>query len=248
MIDGFIKMPRALSLYSELREHDAFFVLYMLLCLMRFRETHMDGVHVGINQLVISKPELASRCNVSVSRLKYILSTFEKAGGITTENNGNKSTIITVRERYLPDAQTAENPQGRHKRYKNVVGQSRLIFGGNEDKAEKMPDADGEKKAYGAFMNVYLTDDEYNKLSRYSKKCAAWIDKLSAYMHSNGKDYPDHYATLIGWISDENAKNEQDEKSEKRTYAGSFTVREEELNAIMERARNTAPVLKKRNR
>lgn len=58
-----------------------------------------------------------------------------------------------------------------------------------------------EKKQFGEFGNVKLTDEEYEKLcSRFSKEeTDKTIEDLSGYMQSKGKAYKDHYATLINW-------------------------------------------------
>ena len=58
-----------------------------------------------------------------------------------------------------------------------------------------------EKKQFGEFGNVKLTDEEYDTLcSRFSKEeTNKAIEELSVYMQSKGKAYKDHYATLINW-------------------------------------------------
>lgn len=55
------------------------------------------------------------------------------------------------------------------------------------------------KKAYGIFGNVYLTDEEYRLLTKDSEDAKRRIDSFSAYMRSSGKEYNDHYARLISW-------------------------------------------------
>ena len=53
------------------------------------------------------------------------------------------------------------------------------------------------KKMYGEFKNVKLTDEEYEKLKE--KGLLPYIEKLSSYIASKGKKYKSHYATILTW-------------------------------------------------
>lgn len=86
-----------------------------------------------------------------------------------------------------------------------------------DNKQENIPD----KKPYGEFANVLLTDDELEKLKSDYSDCNKYIEDLSLYLKNNpkkltGKDaYKSHYATIKTWIR-------RDEKDGKRkpTSAG----------------------------
>ena len=54
-----------------------------------------------------------------------------------------------------------------------------------------------EKKKYGEFGNVLLTDQEYHKLEKAN--LLAYIENLSQYIASKGKKYKSHYATILTW-------------------------------------------------
>jgi len=57
-----------------------------------------------------------------------------------------------------------------------------------------------EKKGWGEFQNVLLTEAEYQKLhDRFNKETSALIERLSTYIASTGKRYKSHYATLLSW-------------------------------------------------
>lgn len=57
----------------------------------------------------------------------------------------------------------------------------------------------GEKHAHGFFANVFLTDDELQKLAAEIPNYEEYIEKLSHYIESNGKKYKSHYATILMW-------------------------------------------------
>jgi phage replication O-like protein O len=66
-----------------------------------------------------------------------------------------------------------------------------------------------QKKEYGEFTNVFLSDDELLKLNeRFGKpKIDDLIEQLSGYMKqskANEKKYTDHYATLRNWAMRDN--------------------------------------------
>lgn len=64
-------------------------------------------------------------------------------------------------------------------------------------------------KSYGAFNNVVLSDEKYSLLeTKLGNKLHAMIDKLSMYMKSTGKEYKDHYATLLSWYQKDKEKEE----------------------------------------
>lgn len=58
-----------------------------------------------------------------------------------------------------------------------------------------------EKKKYGEFKNVLLTDIEFEKLIERlgNSLTSIIIEELSGYIESRGRRYSSHYATLLGW-------------------------------------------------
>lgn len=58
---------------------------------------------------------------------------------------------------------------------------------------------------YGEFKNVKLTKNEYNKLKE--NNLLPYIEKLSAYMKSKGKQYKSHYATILNWSRKDKSSN-----------------------------------------
>jgi hypothetical protein len=69
-----------------------------------------------------------------------------------------------------------------------------------EGKVSKVKDS-VEKKSYGEFQHVQLSDDEYKKLvdSLNEEAVLGLITELDTYVASTGKKYKSHYATLQNW-------------------------------------------------
>lgn len=58
-----------------------------------------------------------------------------------------------------------------------------------------------DKNIYGEFENVFLSNEEYEKLvERFSESnTKILIEDLSSYLASSRKKYSSHYATLLNW-------------------------------------------------
>ena len=66
-----------------------------------------------------------------------------------------------------------------------------------------------QKKSYGEFQNVFLTDSEHDKLvTKFSAAGASErIEKLSTGIASHGYKYKSHYATILSWENRDEKKN-----------------------------------------
>jgi hypothetical protein len=75
-----------------------------------------------------------------------------------------------------------------------------LSIGSKKGKTVEKP-VGNDKKMYGEFKNVALTDEEKEKLkTKYGKSEAlSLVEELSTYIKSKGKRYSSHYATLLAW-------------------------------------------------
>ena len=72
---------------------------------------------------------------------------------------------------------------------------------------------------YGEYKNVSLTDEEYGKLKdKMQGHRDKMIEKLSTYMQSTGRNYKDHYATLVHWYEQDKGKLKESSKSKVYTF------------------------------
>lgn len=70
--------------------------------------------------------------------------------------------------------------------------------------SKKKVSKEKNKEKYGEFQNVLLTETEYKKLKeKFPKDYGDRIDNLSIYMLSKGKQYKNHYATILSWARKE---------------------------------------------
>lgn len=86
-----------------------------------------------------------------------------------------------------------------------------------------------EKKAFGEFQNVLLTDIEYGHLIRRlgtNERARDAIEILSAYKESKGKTYKSDYATFGTWVIGELEKRERNGKANGTSGHGGFGTKQ----------------------
>ena len=87
------------------------------------------------------------------------------------------------------------------------LGKDRVRLG--EGRGDRPPDDDSPKAAYGCYANVFFKDEELDKLKEeFPDDWKQRVDHLSKYMHSSGKIYANHLATIELW-SDKDKEKEQ---------------------------------------
>ena len=87
-----------------------------------------------------------------------------------------------------------------HKSKSNSEAMHSLSIGSKSGKTVDK-DVENEKKTYGEFKNVKMTDAEKLKLkNKYgASEAKALMEELSTYIESTNKRYKSHYATLLAW-------------------------------------------------
>lgn len=105
-----------------------------------------------------------------------------------------------------PNGFTDENPMGLEEKPNGLSNENPKV----KDKVkEKVKDKVKDKESitptqtYGEFGNVFMTEDEMQKLSNVYGAINAkeYIEKLSYYLYNNPKKkYTSHYRTIINWI------------------------------------------------
>lgn len=100
--------------------------------------------------------------------------------------------------------------QGVEKQEVEKVGQLNTNIQNTKKQNTKKTNTDN-KRVYGEFKNVLLTDEEYKKIEEIN--ALSQIENLSSYIASIGKKYKDHYATILNWDRREKQKNKKEYKS-----------------------------------
>ena len=94
---------------------------------------------------------------------------------------------------------------------KIVLSDGRNVSGSKNDinKNNIVRMREQERNAHGSQKNVYISDEEYEALSAEFTECDEYIERLSLYMASTGKDYSSHAATVRKWILQDKPKKQE---------------------------------------
>mgnify|MGYP001755306164 FL=1 len=102
-------------------------------------------------------------------------------------------------DRNLSSRQAENCPTDRKK---TVSVTERKLSSSNKEK-NNIKRANSESKdnrtAYGSYQNVFLTAEESSALQSEVPHYQEYIEKLSRYMASSGKQYANHAATIRSW-------------------------------------------------
>lgn len=102
-------------------------------------------------------------------------------------------------DRNLSSRQAENCPTDRKK---TVSVTERKLSSSNKEK-NNIKSANSESKdnrtAYGSYQNVFLTAEELSALQSEVPHYQEYIEKLSRYMASSGKQYANHAATIRSW-------------------------------------------------
>ena len=75
------------------------------------------------------------------------------------------------------------------------------------EKEREREEGQSAPAVFGKYQNVFLTDAELAELKEeIPDKWAYYIDRLSGYIASTGRDYKSHAATIRRWAADDTAK------------------------------------------
>lgn len=87
------------------------------------------------------------------------------------------------------------------------------------------------KNTYGEYNNVFLTDEEFQKLQNEYPDYLDKIESLSSYIASSGKEYKSHYATIKNW-----ARKVKEQKQQiKKNSFNNFKQRDYDMEELEKR-------------
>lgn len=98
------------------------------------------------------------------------------------------------------------------------IGKGSRVEGSADVDTQPRP-SEPRRLIFGTCQNVRLSLDEYDDLkNKFPQDYERLINRLSTYMAEKGKTYMNHYATLLRWGQEDEAK----QKEQKQKKGGSF--------------------------
>lgn len=140
---------------------------------------------------------------------KRFIIVFDDSGVIVIRHWRLHNTLRS--DRYHPTNYQAELSRlciAENKAYtEQKSGQKEAIHAG----APAARTADKQKKPYGECSNVWLTDEELEKLRHdYPAHFAEYIQRLSLHIDAKGARYNSHYSVIRKWLIADGVKSEQE--------------------------------------
>lgn len=153
---------------------------------------------------------LAEEMHKSEMTIKTALSALEKANLIVRKRQGTGTPnriyvkysleAMVQTDRNLSVRGTENCPAGRQEA---VPMTDRKQSSSNTDKSNHYRvkrESKDDRSAYGKYQNVFLSEEELLALKEEVAQYQEYIEKLSCYMASSGKHYPNHAATIRSWV------------------------------------------------
>ncbi len=154
---------------------------------------------------------LAEAMHKSEMSIKTALTALEKETLIVRKRQGagfpNRIYVkyppeyLTQTDRNLSVRQTENCPIDGKKTFSET--DRKLSSNNKENNNIKRTNSESKdnRNAYGFYQNVFLTTEELSALQNEVPHYQEYIEKLSRYMASSGKQYANHAATIRSWAS-----------------------------------------------
>ena len=130
---------------------------------------------------------------ITIREVRTALKNLSKCDKELTIKTTNRYTIITVENLHIYQSKNLEE------KTKNDMQAVMLTTTSKECKKHVNNNKTKDKKLYGEFSNVKLTEEEYSKLLAIyesEKRLKQGVEILSTYLASKGDKYKNHYAVL----------------------------------------------------
>ena len=202
---GYVKLWRKLLDSPIFTNHNL--LVFWIWCLLK--ASHKEAnIMVGYQSITLQPGQFvfglyasSKETKLSIQKIRTCLLILKKLENITINTTNKYSIISIVNWRDYQEDITSNLTNSQQTNNKQITTNKNV-------KNDKNIKENNKKKSYGEFQNVYLLDEEVEKLktafnSHYQEK----IEALSAYKKSKGKIYKDDYATILSWDRRDKKRN-----------------------------------------
>lgn len=196
---GFVNNPRRIQRMIGASEDD-----FKILLAKRFIISFESGI------IVITHWKI----NNYIQKDRYKETVYQNEKSLLQLGDNNIYSLETtqcIQNGYIMDTQVS-------------IGKDRLVKDSIDKGSEKEPPP---TKLYGEYQNINLTEEQYKTLKeKLGTNADTMINKLSRYIKSSGKNYQDHYVTILNWYEQDKEKLTQ--KKGNKIYSNDY----EDSNSI----------------
>ena len=194
---GWIKIHRSIFKNHWMHNADVLGIwLYILLNVAYQKEDVVfEGKRITLQpgQGLFKMRQVAKILGVSHSKLNRTITLFKSETQIETQTSPRNTLITVVNWAKYQVRETQNGTQAEHKRNTSGTQAEHLPINNKNLRNKEI------KNVYGTYQNVFLTDEEFQKLKAEFPDWQERIDRLSEYIESKGAKYKSHLATIRSW-------------------------------------------------
>lgn len=229
-LNGYIKLHRKLVDWEWYTDVNVKVVFLHLLLTANFKKNVYQGIEVLPGQTIVGTNALAVNTGLSRQQVRTALNKLVLTNEITIKST-NKFSLVTIENwaSYQFENETSTNKSTNKstnnqphlkndKKYKEDIS-NKCVYMNNSIKGE------GEREnthPFGEFSNVFLTDDEYARLTSKYMRVDQLIDKVSIWLTEHTRK--NHYAACLTF-----ARNDSWEKRKAEPKKGKSEAKEKPL-------------------
>ncbi len=226
-MDGYIKLHRKMTEWEWYSDSNTKTVFLHLLLEANFKPTKYRGVELEAGQLVVTQEALAMKLGLSRQNVRTAVEHLKSTKEITTRKE--KGITVTTIENWAM-YQGGEGIEKSESTKELTIDQPTTNQRLTKQQKKKEKNVKNNNiyimPALGEFGNVYLTEEELEKLKeRFPYDWQVRIERLSEYVASKGKRYKSHYATILSWAR-KDGRNAETGANISRENAGGASEKE----------------------
>ena len=225
-LNGYIKLHRKLVDWEWYTDVNVKVVFLHLLLTANFKKNVYQGIEVLPGQTIVGTNALAVNTGLSRQQVRTALNKLVLTNEITIKST-NKFSLITIENwsSYQFENETSTNKSTNNqphlkndKKYKEDIS-NKCVYMNNFIKGNGQRE---NTHPFGEFSNVFLTDDEYARLTSKYMRVDQLIDKVSIWLTEHTRK--NHYAACLTF-----ARNDSWEKRRAEPKRGKSEAREKPL-------------------
>lgn len=229
-LNGYIKLHRKLVDWEWYTDVNVKVVFLHLLLTANFKKNVYQGIEVLPGQTIVGTNALAVNTGLSRQQVRTALNKLVLTNEITIKST-NKFSLVTIENwsSYQFENETSTNKSTNKstnnqphlkndKKYKEDIS-NKCVYMNNSIKENGQRE---NTHPFGEFSNVFLTDDEYERLTSKYMRVDQLIDKVSIWLTEHTRK--NHYAACLTF-----ARNDEWEKRKAEPKRGKSEAREKPL-------------------
>lgn len=194
----YLKIFYSLMDWEWFHDPNTLLIFIHLLLLANRKPQKYEGSVINRGEVLASFDFLAKNSGLSVRNVRTAIEHLKSTGEVTSRKIGKTTVYSVVNYDRYQSADKISDKEPTKNRQKGDNEPTTPI----DCKNEEIVRVREGKTPHGTFLNVFLTDGEREKLlTVYPKETVdEYIERVSMFIESSGKEYKSHYAVLLSWM------------------------------------------------